>query len=112
MERYTLDLSRVFSDHRQKVFVGRRTSWKHIKCLLDHVRSIFEISANIYLTNGDNVLFPDFEVLDVILNTDMLRYAFVFIFLQQRFFLHLTVFPEYTARTVQAMFKTNACKII
>ncbi|XP_065087369.1 uncharacterized protein LOC135709099 [Ochlerotatus camptorhynchus] len=72
MQRYTVDLSDLFSDHRQKVFVGRRHQWKHIACLLEHIRCVFHLDSHIYLTNSENVLFPEREDLDVIQESDQL----------------------------------------
>lgn len=72
MQRYTVDLGGLFSDHRRKVFVGRRQQWKHVACLLEHIRYVFNLDSHIYLTNSDNVLFPEREELDVIQESDQL----------------------------------------
>ncbi|XP_053696033.1 uncharacterized protein LOC128743467 [Sabethes cyaneus] len=72
MQRYTLDLSEFYSDHRQKIFVGRRVAWKRVDCLLEYVRNTFQL-ADVCLTNQDNVLFPETEDLDVILASDQVK---------------------------------------
>ncbi|XP_055543861.1 uncharacterized protein LOC129729363 [Wyeomyia smithii] len=72
MQRYTLDLSEFYSDHRQKIFVGKRGAWKRIGSLLEHVRYAFQL-PEIYFTNQDDVLFPEIEDLDVILESDLIK---------------------------------------
>lgn len=72
MQRYTLDLNEFYSDHRQKIFVCRRNTWKHVSCLLGHVRNAFQL-PKVCLINQDDVLFPDSEDLDVILETDQIK---------------------------------------
>ncbi|XP_058815814.1 uncharacterized protein LOC131679181 isoform X2 [Topomyia yanbarensis] len=72
MQRYTLNLSNIFPDHRQKVFVGRRKDWQLISCLQDYVRSSFRLQGEVYLTNEDGILFPESEGLELILGTDQL----------------------------------------
>ena len=77
MQRYQIDLSDFFADQRQKVFVGKRDKWKSISCLVKHVSSVFDLNE-IYLTNGDGVLFLEDDNLDVIRESDLLRYIFKF----------------------------------
>lgn len=72
MQRYQIDLSDFFADQRQKVFVGKRDKWKSISCLVKHVSSVFDLNE-IYLTNGDGVLFLEDDNLDVIRESDLLR---------------------------------------
>lgn len=73
MQRYTLDLSALFSDHRAKTFVRRRNQWTRIRCLQDHVRAMFQIEPECYLTNEADVFFPEAEDLDVIQEGDLIR---------------------------------------
>lgn len=73
MQRYTLDLSEHFSDQRGKIFVRRKQHWSRVHCLLDHVRRTFQIQPECYLTNEEDILFPEAEDLDVIQETDRIR---------------------------------------
>lgn len=72
MQRYQLNLSDFFTDHRQKVFVGKRDKWKRISCLTKHVRCVFGLNQ-IFITNDDGVLFMEEDNLDVIRESDLLR---------------------------------------
>lgn len=72
MQRYRLDLSDFFADHRQKVFVGKRHEWKQISCLVKHIQCVFGIN-HVFITNDDGVLFLEEDDLDVIRESDLLR---------------------------------------
>lgn len=73
MQRFRLDLSDLFLDHRAKIFVHRKQQWNRVRCLLDHVRATFQIQPECYLTNESDVLFPEVEDLDVIQEGDLIR---------------------------------------
>ncbi|KAL9705713.1 hypothetical protein quinque_009231 [Culex quinquefasciatus] len=73
MQRYTLDLSALFSDYRAKTFVRRRSQWNRVRCLQDHIRATFQIEPECYLTNEADVFFPEAEDLDVIQEGDLIR---------------------------------------
>lgn len=72
MQRYQIDLSDFFVDHRQKVFVGKRDKWKLISCLVKHIGEVFGLK-NIFITDSDGVLFLEDDSLDVIRESDLLR---------------------------------------
>ncbi|XP_058446255.1 uncharacterized protein LOC131427257 [Malaya genurostris] len=72
MQRYTLNLGQIFLDHRQKVFVCRRNSWKLVSCLQDYLRSTFNLKGTIYLTNENDVLFPESENIDIFQENDQI----------------------------------------
>uniref|UniRef100_A0A182PB12 Coilin_N domain-containing protein n=1 Tax=Anopheles epiroticus TaxID=199890 RepID=A0A182PB12_9DIPT len=66
MLRYLLNLSALYSDYRQKAYIGHRPSWNTVGCLIRTVRQIFSIESDLYVCSEEGVLYPESESVDLL----------------------------------------------
>lgn len=65
-------LDHFFKDHRQKALIVFDKSWTEIAQLEQHIRKLFRLPANIYLT-VDDCLLPSNEHISIIGPNDSVK---------------------------------------
>ncbi|GAB0097585.1 hypothetical protein DMENIID0001_132400 [Sergentomyia squamirostris] len=58
-----------FTDHRQKAYICVRKHWIQIVDLQNHIRNLFNLTHDIFLTDEENFLFPPQEDIEVLTNS-------------------------------------------
>ncbi|XP_053666013.1 uncharacterized protein LOC128715157 [Anopheles marshallii] len=66
MKRYLLDLSELFTDHRQKAYIGYRAAWTTVECVIRTIRNTFNIQSGIYICSEDGIFYPANESVELI----------------------------------------------
>lgn len=75
MKRYLLDLSAIYSDHRQKSYLGHRASWSTVRSVIRTVQETFDIAAELYICSQEGILFPETESVEILRDDDTLKYG-------------------------------------
>nr|XP_040234399.2 uncharacterized protein LOC120956749 [Anopheles coluzzii] len=73
MKRYLLDLSALYSDHRQKAYIGYRAAWTTVGCLIRTVQDTFGIASDLYVCSEDGIFYPECENVGLIHDGETLR---------------------------------------
>ncbi|XP_058061465.1 uncharacterized protein LOC131211842 [Anopheles bellator] len=73
MKRYMLDLSNLFSDHRQKVCIAHRDKWSTIRSLIHTLRQLFAIESELVVLSGDGVYYPETENIAILRDNETLK---------------------------------------
>uniref|UniRef100_A0A182RRH0 Coilin_N domain-containing protein n=1 Tax=Anopheles funestus TaxID=62324 RepID=A0A182RRH0_ANOFN len=66
MKRYLLDLSELYTDHRQKAYIGYRDTWTTVGCIIRTIRHTFNIESDVYICSEDGIFYPAGESVDLI----------------------------------------------
>ncbi|XP_052867650.1 uncharacterized protein LOC128273667 [Anopheles cruzii] len=73
MKRYVLDLSNLFSDHRQKVCIAHRDKWSTIRSLIHTLKQLFAIEPELVVLSGDGVYYPETENISILRDNETLK---------------------------------------
>uniref|UniRef100_A0A2M4ASS9 Coilin N-terminal domain-containing protein n=1 Tax=Anopheles triannulatus TaxID=58253 RepID=A0A2M4ASS9_9DIPT len=77
MKSYVLDLSNAFTDHRQKVCIGRRLEWTAVGQLKQAVAELFHISSEVLVCCERGIYYPDTEHIDILPDNVTLKFVTV-----------------------------------
>lgn len=75
--RVKVCLSKIYKDHRQEAYVNVDSNLIVVANFEQHIRKLFNIKSNIYLTI-DGILLPSQESVDVIHSGDVIMYVIHF----------------------------------
>uniref|UniRef100_A0A182K533 Coilin_N domain-containing protein n=1 Tax=Anopheles christyi TaxID=43041 RepID=A0A182K533_9DIPT len=73
MSKYLLDLSAFYSDHRQKAYIGYRTTWSTVGCVIRTIQDTFNIQSELYICSEDGIFYPECENVNLIDDGETLR---------------------------------------
>uniref|UniRef100_A0A182MF37 Coilin N-terminal domain-containing protein n=1 Tax=Anopheles culicifacies TaxID=139723 RepID=A0A182MF37_9DIPT len=66
MKRYLLDLSELYTDHRKKAYIGYRSAWTTVGCVIRTIRNTFHIESDVYICSEDGIFYPASESVELI----------------------------------------------
>uniref|UniRef100_A0A182WQ28 Coilin_N domain-containing protein n=1 Tax=Anopheles minimus TaxID=112268 RepID=A0A182WQ28_9DIPT len=73
MKRYLLDLSELYTDHRKKAYIGYRTAWTTVGCVIRTIQNTFHIESDVYICSEDGIFYPAMESVELIRDETTLK---------------------------------------